>query len=329
MIVIAPLRAVTVEPFGGFLPPAPEAFQGPPAERFAQVTVRRGIPEMPDGRYPASVMATIPRGRALGMVTFNENEFVATGVPIQELIEAAYGIGMLGNRPRPFASIEGIPSWPERFDIDARMPRPIPRVSLEESQPLRAMLQTLLADRFQLAAHWEPRQKIVYELRRDGPLGPQLRSSAECPRGTCLPSCTAAAPSEPTSPPGTAPRVAAVRSQTCRDSGYMGGRSNGTRSHVMTGMTLQNFVGNLQLDVRRPVIDQTGLEGRYSLELRFWSPRQHDGAPVTVSAIPPNDEWRALSSALREQLGLRLEPRMVPEEVLVIDRIALPTYDSP
>ena len=96
----------------------------------------------------------------------------------------------------------------------------------------------------------------------------------------------------------------------------------------MVGLPLSTFVGNLQLDLRRPIIDLTELEGPYNLELQFASPREN-GATVTLSAVPANKQWQVFSDALREQLGLRLEPRMVSEDVLVIDRIALPSYDSP
>ena len=95
----------------------------------------------------------------------------------------------------------------------------------------------------------------------------------------------------------------------------------------MVGVPLQTFVGNLQLDLRRPVVDRTGLEGPYSLELRYSTDVRVGQMTLIVSAIPPNDNWRALSAALREQLGLRLEPRTASEDVLVIKRIALPSYD--
>ena len=305
--------------------------QAPPQDRFATATVRRGISPLPNGAYRGSDMATIPRGRSLGMVTFNETEFVATSVPIQELIEEAYGVGIGSNRPRPFASIDGIPSWAERFDVEARTPGPIPAISEPQRAQRRAMLQSLLADRFQLVAHWEPRDRVVYDLVREGQLGPHLRPSAECANGTCLPGCTATAPPEspgrPPEPEIVGLRSAEIRSQTCSKRGYMGGLNFGTKSHLMVGMPLRDFVGNLQLDLRRPVVDRTGLEGPYSLELRYVTDVRAGQMTLIVSAIPPNDNWRALSLALREQLGLRLEPRTAPEDVLVIDRIALPSYD--
>jgi uncharacterized protein (TIGR03435 family) len=84
------------------------------------------------------------------------------------------------------------------------------------------------------------------------------------------------------------------------------------------------------------------LDGQYSLELQYSvqlsggriiqtdkGPIELPAMTVTMSAIPPNDNWLALSAALRQQLGLRLEPVTVQEDVFVIDRISLPSYDTP
>jgi uncharacterized protein (TIGR03435 family) len=73
---------------------------------------------------------------------------------------------------------------------------------------------------------------------------------------------------------------------------------------------LAMYVGN-RLD--RIVVDQTGLKGSYDFTLQ-WS---RDDAPY--DKVPP------LLDALREQLGLRLETRKAPVEVLVIDSIQKPS----
>ena len=148
VIAIAPLRADTTEE--GARRATAQAAGTSALERFATSTVRPGLSVQPGVPVPGWVMATARR--PLGMVTFNEHEFTANSAPIQELIERAYGIGMIGNRPLPFASIEGLPSWRERFDIDARMPRPVPGVPGGHEPPeLRAMLQQFLADPVGLA----------------------------------------------------------------------------------------------------------------------------------------------------------------------------------
>jgi uncharacterized protein (TIGR03435 family) len=105
----------------------------------------------------------------------------------------------------------------------------------------------------------------------------------------------------------------------------------------MVGVPFSVIVANLEGAVLRPVIDRTGLEGSYRFELRYLLPALNVPMPArvtfavtrpgTLSAVPPNDAWLAFLQAIRDQLGLRLEPRTVSEEVLVIDRIALPSYD--
>lgn len=316
IIAIAPLRAGTASE--GARRASAQAARPSALERFATTSVRRGLSVQPGVPIPGWVMANARR--PLGMISFNEHEFIANSAPIQELIERAYGIGVGGNRPLPFASIEGLPSWRERFDIDARMPRPVPGVPDGQEPPeLRAMLQQFLADRFQLEAHWEPRASISYELLRDGPLGPHLTRPDDCPLGNCLPECLEFL-------------------NICEYRGTYGRiLDDHSRVHRMVNKPIRQFVGNLQLDLRRPIVDRTGLEGPFNLELQYSAQRVPGKDYVKVSPTPTKggtagtsseiEAWRSLSTALREQLGLRLEPRTVSEDVLVVDRIALPSYD--
>jgi uncharacterized protein (TIGR03435 family) len=74
--------------------------------------------------------------------------------------------------------------------------------------------------------------------------------------------------------------------------------------------TLAAYVSNR---LGRIVIDKTGLSGAYDFELD-WSPNEEADAPA-----PP------LVTALREQLGLRLETQKGPVEVLVIERLERPS----
>jgi uncharacterized protein (TIGR03435 family) len=73
---------------------------------------------------------------------------------------------------------------------------------------------------------------------------------------------------------------------------------------------LAGYIGNR---LGRIVVDQTGLNGRFDFTLD-WAPDQ-----ATNSSAP------SLVTALREQLGLRLESQRSPVEVLVIDRIERPS----
>ena len=74
--------------------------------------------------------------------------------------------------------------------------------------------------------------------------------------------------------------------------------------------TLTSFAGNLSRSVERPVVDMTGLTGRYDMRLAF--------KPANAA---PEDSGPTIFTALTEQLGLRLEARKGPVEVIVIDSI--------
>ena len=96
-------------------------------------------------------------------------------------------------------------------------------------------------------------------------------------------------------------------------SGMKTGSSNGGTTSVATATSLDllaTYVGNR---LGRIVVNETGLKGAYDFTLTWAS----DQAPDAQS--PP------LVTALREQLGLRLEPGKRPVEVLVIDRIDRPS----
>ena len=68
----------------------------------------------------------------------------------------------------------------------------------------------------------------------------------------------------------------------------------------------------------RPVVDQTGLAGRFDLRLR-WTPDEMHSA--TESSDAPPD----LFTAIQEQLGLKLVSTKAPVDVIVIDRVERPS----
>jgi hypothetical protein len=93
-----------------------------------------------------------------------------------------------------------------------------------------------------------------------------------------------------------------------------------------TALSIGSLAGGPIRFAGRSVVDETGLAGYYDYELR-WTPDQppepRPGEPPLV--IDPNGP--SLSTALQEQLGLRLESRRVPMKVVVIDHAESPTPD--
>jgi uncharacterized protein (TIGR03435 family) len=77
-----------------------------------------------------------------------------------------------------------------------------------------------------------------------------------------------------------------------------------------------------------PVVDRTGLDGYYDFTLE-WTPRFEPAVPRTDGPIPKSTHAEANRAAVipgvREQLGLRLEPRKAPVEFIVIDHAERPS----
>jgi uncharacterized protein (TIGR03435 family) len=184
-------------------------------------------------------------------------------------------------QPVPDAHIVGGPDWmsSDRFDVQARFSGPPSRPQLQ------SMLRAMLADRFALRVHTESRPTRVYALTmvRDGVLGAALtRSTSDC---------------------GSRPEPNA------------GGQSGPTCGFRHTdgviqghGVTIDQLARELTAD--RPTINRTGVTGRYDVELR-WTP--------DTTAAPPDDAPPGLGTALREQLGLKLDAATVPMDHLVVD----------
>jgi uncharacterized protein (TIGR03435 family) len=83
---------------------------------------------------------------------------------------------------------------------------------------------------------------------------------------------------------------------------------------------MANFASFLSRQMERPVIDMTGLKGFYSFELE-WTPEESAAPkPMEGGAIVDSTVGPSLAAALQQQLGLRLESRRAPVEILVIDR---------
>ena len=191
--------------------------------------------------------------------------------------------------------IVGEPEWisRERFDIIARIP------DAHADGQVLLMLQGLLTQRFKLKAHRETREQPVYEVvvaRADRRLGPRLtRSDSDC------------ANNPPAAPPSLDSPCAGLFGV-----GPAGGRI------VSKGRPLARVLSALSMAVSRTVVDRTGLQGPFDVDLQ-WS--ADVGTPVTNSDTP------SIFTALQEQLGLRLEPSRAPVDVLVIESVERPTPD--
>jgi len=234
--------------------------------------------------------------------------FTAVGVPLWELLRMAFAVQR--------TQIVGAADWTEtvRYDITAKAEGDIPRTPPGSPPgPLNFMLQDLLEDRFKLRTHRETRELPIYALmlaRGDKKLGAGLRPSAvDCAamrgRGGRM------GPPPPGERPPCGMRVAPSQI-------------------VAGGVTLAQLTPILSQFTQRIVIDRTGLEGTFDIDLTFTldgvpnAPPPPPGGPP----LPPVDpNGPSLFTALQEQLGLKLESERAPVEVHVIDHVERPTPD--
>src|SRR5262249_13036265 len=88
---------------------------------------------------------------------------------------------------------------------------------------------------------------------------------------------------------------------------------------------MSNFAQILSQQLRRPVIDKTGLTGLYDIRLQ-WTPELESAQMVGIPQppAPGNESSTSIFTALQEQLGLKLESGRAPVDVLVIDHAEKP-----
>jgi uncharacterized protein (TIGR03435 family) len=194
------------------------------------------------------------------------------------------------------------PAWfeSERFNIIATVS---PRTTLQQ---FRLMLQNLLADRFKLALHKETREMAIYSLGV-AKNGPKLKKATPDP------------PPDENSPADDRESRPGPLAKD-RD-GYpllgpgMTMAMTGDRARMANKGHMQLLVDMLAVQTGRPVVDGTGLTEEYEFAV-YWIPRP-PGADPSMTEDPAGPD---LFAALQQQLGLKLEPKKSPIEVLVIDR---------
>jgi uncharacterized protein (TIGR03435 family) len=183
--------------------------------------------------------------------------------------------------------ISGAPAWidSDRFDIEARYERPEGLSGTEDGRQIRLRLQALLESRFQLKVHREPREWQAYVLV-------------------------------------VAKKGAKLKPTERRTGGSSSHQNNG--HWESQGFDMDGLARSLAFRVGRPVRNETGLEGRFDFTLDF---EPDIPAAQFGDNSKPGAELKgpSLFTALQDQLGLKLEPRKVPVELLVVDRIERPS----
>jgi uncharacterized protein (TIGR03435 family) len=188
--------------------------------------------------------------------------------------------------------IIGAPDWAGKdlFDIDS-----IPDVpGRPGSNQMREMTQKLLADRLQFKFHRVSRELAVYAI---------------------------------TVAPG-GPKLAATKASTTDLPNFI---FRGLGDLFVTNMTINEVADGFQSAVMdRPVVDHTGLTGRYDFTLK-WMPDDSqfaqflgNGGPTPTAAEDNLNASLSLNTAAQEQLGLKFEATQAPDDVIVIDHVEKP-----
>jgi uncharacterized protein (TIGR03435 family) len=185
--------------------------------------------------------------------------------------------------------VSGGANWmdSDRYDIDAVAANPFTQ------QEWRAMLQTLLADRFGLAIHREMQDKPGYALIA-------ARNGAKL------------------KPPIEDPSILFSRTPS------------GDRTLTAPNISMTQLASALSSALGATVVDQTGIDGKFNIALQ-WTPdytteprMAKNGEPMPAPS-PDSTPGPSIFTAVQETLGLRLESKKVPVEVIVIDRATRPT----
>ena len=212
--------------------------------------------------------------------------FQAKNYTVHGMIAAAYDLN-----PR---AISGGPAWVDSqpWEILARTPGE--KRSTRDDQ--MAMLRKLLSERASISASTAKRSTNLYDLTvsKDGP---KLNATE--------------------APPDEAPNMTSTVYPA----------ASGGIDHVMLpahNITIAQFAGLLSRAILdRPVVDNTGLSGRYDFELEWTPDETQFGGQLPPG--PPDTAQPGLYLAMRQKLGLSIEATRGTVEAIVLDRVERPT----
>lgn len=231
-----------------------------------------------------------------------------TDMPLRVLIMRAYNVQSF--------QVSG-PSWmdSQRFDVIAKVPD---GATKEDGQ---IMLQNLLADRFKLKLHKGSKDAPIYELVvAKG--GIKIKEAAQ----------TAAAQAEGAGGPPPGPPPKGKNGLLRTPHGQLGIQAMVNDRMRMQGdaVTMARLTDILGMALGRPVVDKTGLTGAYDVTL--FSPEGMAAGPKSPAgggsggnpaeaSHDSNDSGPTIFTALQEQLGLKLESRKAPVDLLVVESV--------
>ena len=237
----------------------------------------------------------------------------SAGFALWTYITFAYKLSLTGDQRR--AATAQLPKWvtTDFFQIEARA------AGNATKDQMRLMMQSLLAERFNLKIHFETQEVPVMALTLDKPgkLGPNLHPHSEGPPCSDFQSLGAAR--DPAQPRDAFPPQCDITMATFKPGSIarMGARNT-------TPMLLARDV-SLSGEVDRPVVDRTGLTGTFDYVMEYVGRMPGPPAPGTDSTAASDLQGPSYLQAVREQLGLKLVPARAPIQTIVIDHVERPS----
>jgi uncharacterized protein (TIGR03435 family) len=275
------------------------AFVVAPSYVFLTAQTQYGAQPQPSVTPDFSVVSIKP-AKDDGKVTigFTANGFEARGIPLAQLVRLAFNL-------QDF-QLEGVPRWTTStlYDVTAKVDdEDLPLLGAKTIQERWQMLRPVLERRFNLKYHWSRKDETVYAL---------VIAKGGIKLGENQPLDTPKTPDE-----NKRPEMHKLEE----------GRLQGVSAPI--SMLVQALALQAELSGRL-LLDQTGLTGKYSWDLR-WTPIQNEPHPENGRPSEGDEGSSAQSNgmslftAITEQLGLRIASQKAPVPVLVVDEIAQPS----
>jgi uncharacterized protein (TIGR03435 family) len=287
-------------------------FVAAPRPHAQSFSAPAGTVDAPDPNLPlyfeaASLKPSDPKaGPGMGIRRQPGGRFNTFNTTVRTLITFAYQIQDY--------QLVGAPDWirDTRYDIVAKLEGDAPPVRPGTgADHMMLATRTLLAERLKLKVHRETRELDIYALmmaKPDGKPGPKLKTAGN----DCSPEAIAARRGAPPPAPGTGP-VCGIQ--------VLAGRVR------FGGYPLSLFATMISNQVGRAVLDRSGLAGNWDFEMTYAPPPSQGPLPPGVELPPTDPDAPDLFTAVREQLGLKLEATKGPVEVLVVDSVETATPD--
>ena len=239
-----------------------------------------------------------------GPGTSDPGQYHFYSAKLRDLIATAYHVQF-------FQILSKVALDHETFDVVAKVPAGVTR------DVFRSMMQNLLAERFHLKLHNESREFPAWELTvaasgakfKESSAAPET-APASAPRSSPPQADSDGFPVLPSDKPGFVVRYTIV-------DGFVVGHL-AARQQPVTVLT-----GSFGLQDDPPIVDKTGLAGKYNFKLEF--SREPPGAPLAEAKVPPVPD---LFTAVQQQLGLQFKPRKLPFDVIVVESIARTPTDN-